>query len=201
MVLRICKLSMRSVLFNFNFELILLFTECFKIVLERFRSRLLHCRYTGGILTYPETQIILTMYGLTLRVFHIKHAVGTVSLLDSAHCLPMFWFWSRFPRGIAAWPTLSCNVAFFLALTTLGLFKATLWWWMVLAARTAFLILRNRFLGRLYNFFFFIHYIYSSQTYITNMLHHKHTCIHSYTIHIIQTTYNIQIQYVTYIHT
>jgi hypothetical protein len=60
-VLRILKLSMRSVLFNFNFELMLLFTEYFKIVLERFRSSLLHYRYTGGILTVaracPETQL------------------------------------------------------------------------------------------------------------------------------------------------
>ena len=60
-VLRIWKLSMRSVLFNFNFELMLLFTEYFKIVLERFRSSLLHYRYTGGILTVvracPETQL------------------------------------------------------------------------------------------------------------------------------------------------
>ena len=58
---RIWKLSMRSVLFNFNFELMLLFTEYFKIVLELFRSSLLHYRYTGGILTVeracPETQL------------------------------------------------------------------------------------------------------------------------------------------------
>jgi hypothetical protein len=55
------KLSMRSVLFNFNFELMLLFTEYFKIVLERFRSSLLHYRYMDGILTVvracPETQL------------------------------------------------------------------------------------------------------------------------------------------------
>jgi hypothetical protein len=44
-VLRICKLSMRSVLFNFNFELMLLFTEYFKIDLEQFRASLLHYRY------------------------------------------------------------------------------------------------------------------------------------------------------------
>jgi hypothetical protein len=56
-VWRIWKLSMRSVLFNFNFELMLLFTEYFKIVLEQFRSS----RYTCGILTVvracPETQL------------------------------------------------------------------------------------------------------------------------------------------------
>jgi hypothetical protein len=60
-VLWIWKLSMRSVLFNFNFELMLLFTECFKIVLERFRSSLLHSRYMDGVLTVvracPETQL------------------------------------------------------------------------------------------------------------------------------------------------
>jgi hypothetical protein len=59
--LKIWKLSMRSVLLNFNFELMLLFTEYFKIVLERFRSSLLHYRYMGGILTVvrpcPETQL------------------------------------------------------------------------------------------------------------------------------------------------
>ena len=60
-VLRIWKLSMRSVLLNFNFELMLLFTVFLKIVLERFRSSLLHYRYMGGILTVvracPETQL------------------------------------------------------------------------------------------------------------------------------------------------
>jgi hypothetical protein len=60
-VLRIGKLSMMSVLFNFSFELMLLFTEYFKIVLERFRSSLLHYRYMDGILTVvracPETQL------------------------------------------------------------------------------------------------------------------------------------------------
>jgi hypothetical protein len=50
----IWKLSRKSVLFNFNFELMLLFTEYFKIVLERFRSSRLHYRYTGGILTVVE---------------------------------------------------------------------------------------------------------------------------------------------------
>jgi hypothetical protein len=68
-VLRIWKLSMRSVLFNFNFELnylMLLFSEYFKIVLERFCSSLLHYRYTGGILTVvracPETQLDYSNY-------------------------------------------------------------------------------------------------------------------------------------------
>jgi hypothetical protein len=62
-VLRIWKLRLRSVLFNFNFELMLLFTECCKIVLERFRSSLLHYRDMDDILTvtvvraYPETQL------------------------------------------------------------------------------------------------------------------------------------------------
>jgi hypothetical protein len=46
---------------NFNFELMLLFTEYFEIVVERFRSSLLRYRYTGGILTVvracPETQL------------------------------------------------------------------------------------------------------------------------------------------------
>jgi hypothetical protein len=60
-VLRIWKLSMRSVLFKFNFELMMLFTEYFKIALERFRSSLLYYRYTGAILTVvracPETQL------------------------------------------------------------------------------------------------------------------------------------------------
>jgi hypothetical protein len=60
-VLRIWKLSMRSVLLNFNFESMLLFTEYFKIVLERFRSSLLQYRYMDGILTVvracPETQL------------------------------------------------------------------------------------------------------------------------------------------------
>jgi hypothetical protein len=63
-VLRIWKLSIRSVLFNFNFELMLLFTEYFKIVLERFHSNLLHYRYMHGILTVvracPETQLDLS---------------------------------------------------------------------------------------------------------------------------------------------
>jgi hypothetical protein len=52
---------MMSVLFKFNFEMMLLFTEYFRIVLERFCSSLLHYRYTGGILTVvracPETQV------------------------------------------------------------------------------------------------------------------------------------------------
>ena len=65
-VLRIWKLSMRSVLLNFNFELMLLFTVYFEIVLERFRSSLLHYRYTGGILTVvracPETQLDYSNY-------------------------------------------------------------------------------------------------------------------------------------------
>jgi hypothetical protein len=60
-VLRIWKLSMRSVLFNFNFELMLLFIEYFKIILKRFRSSLLHYRYMDGILTVvracPETRL------------------------------------------------------------------------------------------------------------------------------------------------
>jgi hypothetical protein len=65
-VLRIWKLSMRSVLINFNFELMLLFTEYFKIVLERFRSSLLHYRYMDGILTVVraclETQLDYSNY-------------------------------------------------------------------------------------------------------------------------------------------
>jgi hypothetical protein len=60
-VFRILILSMRSVLFNFNFELMILFTEYFRIVVERFRSSLLHYRYTGSIQTVvracPETQL------------------------------------------------------------------------------------------------------------------------------------------------
>jgi hypothetical protein len=63
MVLWIWKL----VLFNLSFELMLLFTECFEIVLERFRSSLLHYRYTGGIVTVvrvcPETQLDYSNYG------------------------------------------------------------------------------------------------------------------------------------------
>jgi hypothetical protein len=56
---------MRSVLFNFNFELMLLFTEYFKIVLERFRSSLLHYRYTRAV-TVPK------FYGLgRFRFFEI----------------------------------------------------------------------------------------------------------------------------------
>jgi hypothetical protein len=61
---------MRSVLFNFNFELMLLFTGYFKIVLDRFRSSLLHYRYmyTGGILTVvrarPETQLDCSVPGV-----------------------------------------------------------------------------------------------------------------------------------------
>jgi hypothetical protein len=57
---------MRSVLFNFNFELMLLFTEYFKIVLERFRSSLLHYRYMDGILSVvracSETQLDYSNY-------------------------------------------------------------------------------------------------------------------------------------------
>jgi hypothetical protein len=53
-------------LFNFKFELMLLFTEYFKIVLERFRSSLLHYRYMDGILTVvracPETTLDYSNY-------------------------------------------------------------------------------------------------------------------------------------------
>jgi hypothetical protein len=51
---------MRSDLFSFNLELMSLFTEYFKIVLDRFRSSLLHFGYTGGILSVvacPEPQL------------------------------------------------------------------------------------------------------------------------------------------------
>jgi hypothetical protein len=65
-VLRIWKLSTRSVSFNFKFELMLLFTEYFKIVLERFRSSLLHYTYMDGILTVvracTETQLDYSNY-------------------------------------------------------------------------------------------------------------------------------------------
>jgi hypothetical protein len=44
-VLRVWKLSGGQFLFNFNFELMLLFIGDFKIVLERFRSSPLHYRY------------------------------------------------------------------------------------------------------------------------------------------------------------
>jgi hypothetical protein len=60
---------MRSVLFNFNFELMLLFTEYFEIVVERFRSSLLHYRYMDSILTVvrasPETQLDYFNYWFT----------------------------------------------------------------------------------------------------------------------------------------
>jgi hypothetical protein len=63
---------MRSVLFNFNFELMLLFTEYIKIVLERFRSSLLHYRYMGGILTVvracPKTQLDYSNYDKTRKI-------------------------------------------------------------------------------------------------------------------------------------
>jgi hypothetical protein len=51
----------KVILLNFNFELMMLFTEYFRIVLERFPSSLLHYRYMGGIVTVlracPETQL------------------------------------------------------------------------------------------------------------------------------------------------
>jgi hypothetical protein len=65
-LLRIWKLSMKSVLFNFDFELMLLFTEYFRIFQERFRSSLLHYWYMDGILTVaracPETQLDYSNY-------------------------------------------------------------------------------------------------------------------------------------------
>jgi hypothetical protein len=52
--------------FNFNFELMLLFIGDFKIAPERFRSGLLHYRYMDGILTLvracPETQLDYSNY-------------------------------------------------------------------------------------------------------------------------------------------
>jgi hypothetical protein len=61
---------MRSVLFSFNFELMLLFNEYFKIVLERFRSSLLHYRYMDVVRACPETQLDYSNY-ISYSVYEI----------------------------------------------------------------------------------------------------------------------------------
>jgi hypothetical protein len=48
--------------FNSNFELMLLFIEYFKIVLERFRFSLLHRRCMTVVRACPETQLDYSNY-------------------------------------------------------------------------------------------------------------------------------------------
>jgi hypothetical protein len=75
-VLRIWKLSMGSVLFNFNFELMLLFIGDFKIVLERFFSSLLHYRYMDSIQTVVRAQLDYSMLNTLYSVVWLPQNVN-----------------------------------------------------------------------------------------------------------------------------